>query len=114
MCMTNKNTTMTTKTQNTDNQSVTQIDEVSSTDNQVVTYFVLGNDYDGDIFESNNLLDVIAFLGGYELKSWYNERLDFIPLKSNFEINEREINSWNKENKQKTIIKIKAKKLFNL
>jgi len=105
-------------TQNTENQEVTEINLSNtsgvSPDNQVVTYFVLGNNYDGDIFESNNLLEVIAFLSSYKLKSWYNERIDFIPLKSNFEINERELNSWNKENKQKTIIKIKTKKLFNL
>ena len=57
-------------------------------------------------------MESIEYLTSEELKNWYDNR-DFIPAKSNFEICEV-VNNGNGGNDDKTILKIKARKLFNL
>ena len=100
-----KNDILTKKTtQMTDNQSIS-------------TIFTLYNDYDGDIYTNNNLQDVLLMLSSNEIKEWFTSR-DFIPKKSNFIIEKRQIdlntNRTPYNSPTKKIIKIKASLLLNL
>ena len=79
------------------------------TENQAISStFILFNDYDGDIYTSLNLGDVLIKLSSIDIKEWFLSR-DFIPNKSNFIIEEIKSNGATK-----IILKIKASKLFNL
>jgi len=74
-------------------------------------YYVVGNDHDGDLYKSTSLLDCYKYIASEKLEEWYSSR-DYIPAKSNFEINERVLESWNGMSKQKLLVKAKASKLF--
>ena len=107
--------TMNLFTQNTDNQALTEIKSTNTsdinTDNQAVTHYIY-NSYDGIITSFTTIIQAIEYLTSEELKFWYDSR-DFIPAKSNFEICEI-VNNNTGGNSDKTILKIKARKLFNL
>tara|TARA_R110002167_G_scaffold47363_1_gene140289 strand:+ start:192 stop:512 length:321 start_codon:yes stop_codon:yes gene_type:complete len=102
-------------TQNTDNQALTEIKSTNTsdinTDNQALTHYIY-NSYDGIIKSFDTIIEAIEYLTSEDLKKWYDNR-EFIPAKSNFEICEI-VNNGNGGNDDKTILKIKARKLFNL
>lgn len=77
-----------------------------NTEAQLVSY-ILANDWDGTIYDFNNLTDAFTALGDFDLFKWYDSR-DYIPAKSNFYI-QKVVNG----NATTIITKVKAKILFN-
>ena len=88
------------------NQKTTQM-----IDNQQPTHYIY-NSHNGIITTFNTIIEAIEYLTSSDLRKWYDNR-DFIPAKSNFEICEY-VHDGNGGNSDKTILKIKVSKLYNI